>query len=77
MMKDYVEVRGYRIKLTKILDANNKRITDLPTIPEFIENGCPIVSGHTSLATALSTTVNSSAAMCHRAQSPIPLPRKW
>ncbi len=43
MMKDYVEARGYRIKLTEILDANNKRITDLPTIPEFFKNGCPIV----------------------------------
>ena len=42
-MKDYVEVRGYCIKLTEILDTNNKRITELPTIPEFIENGCPIV----------------------------------
>ncbi len=35
--------RGYRICLTDILDAANKRITDLPTIPEYVANGCPFV----------------------------------
>ena len=36
MMKDYANVRGYRIKLTDILDGANKRIT-------FIANGRPYV----------------------------------
>jgi len=43
MMSEYVAIRGYRIKLTDILDGANKRITDLPTIPEFVANGRPFV----------------------------------
>ena len=43
MMADYVATRGYRIKLTDILDNCNKRISDLPTIPEFMTNGKPFV----------------------------------
>ena len=39
MMTDYVATRGYHIKLTNILDSANERITDLPTIPEFVANG--------------------------------------
>ena len=43
MMADYVAAKGLRIKLTEILDAANKRITDLPTIPAYVENGWPFV----------------------------------
>jgi hypothetical protein len=43
MMANYVAARGLRVKLNDILDASNKRITDLPTIPEYIENGCTFV----------------------------------
>ena len=43
MMNEFVSLMGYRIKLTHILDAANKRITDLPTIPEFVANGRPFV----------------------------------
>ena len=43
MMKEFVSLMGYRIKLTHILDAANKRITDLPTIPDFVANGRPFV----------------------------------
>ncbi len=42
-MADYVATRGLRVQLTEILDAANKRITDLPTIPEYVENGWPVV----------------------------------
>ncbi len=41
MMADYITARGTRIKLTEILDAANKRIMDLPMLPEYIENGHP------------------------------------
>ncbi len=43
MMADYVVTRGLRVQLTKILDAASKRITDLPTIPEYVKNGQPVV----------------------------------
>jgi hypothetical protein len=43
MMADYVAAKGPRIKLLEILDACNKRITDLPTIPEYVANGRPFV----------------------------------
>ena len=43
MMADYVAAKGMRIRLTEILDAANKRITDLPTIPAYVANGKPFV----------------------------------
>ncbi len=43
MMADYIAARGARVQLTKILDAANKRITDLPTLPEYMKNGCPFI----------------------------------
>ncbi len=43
MMADYVLARGLRVQLTEILDAANKRITNLPTIPEYAANGRPFV----------------------------------
>ena len=43
MMNDYVAAKGLRIRLTDILDAANKRITDLPTLPEYMANGRPFV----------------------------------
>ncbi len=43
MMADYVAAKGLRIKLTEILDAANKRITDLPTILAYVANGRPFV----------------------------------
>ncbi len=43
MMADYVSTQGLRVQRTKILDAANKRITNLPTIPEYIANGRPFV----------------------------------
>ena len=36
MMADYFAVRGHRIRLTDILNAANKRITDLLMIPEYV-----------------------------------------
>jgi hypothetical protein len=43
MMADYVAAKGLRIRLTEILDAANKRIMDLPTIPAYVANGWPFV----------------------------------
>ena len=43
MMADYVAAKGMRVRLTEILDAANKRITDLPTIPAYVANGRPFV----------------------------------
>jgi hypothetical protein len=43
MMADYVVAKGLGIRLTEILDAANKRITDLPTIPAYVANGRPFV----------------------------------
>ncbi len=43
MMAEYVAAKGLRIQLTEILDAANKRITDLPTIPAYVANGRPFV----------------------------------
>ena len=43
MMADYVAEWGLPVQLNKILDASNKHITDLPTIPEYVNNGCPFV----------------------------------
>ncbi len=43
MMADYVAAYGLRIRLIEILDAANKRITDLPTIPEYVANGRPFI----------------------------------
>ncbi len=38
-MANYVTDRGLRVHLTEILDAANKQSTDLPTIPEYMNNG--------------------------------------
>jgi hypothetical protein len=43
MMADYLSTRGTRVQLTEILDAANKRITDLPTLPDYMENGKPFI----------------------------------
>jgi hypothetical protein len=43
MMADYVAARGPRVRLTEILDAANKRIMNLPTIPAYVANGQPFV----------------------------------
>jgi hypothetical protein len=43
MMADYIPARGARVQLTEILDAANKRITDLPTLPDYMENGRPFI----------------------------------
>ncbi len=43
MMADYVAAKGLRIPLTEILDAANKQITDLPTIPAYVANGRPFM----------------------------------
>ncbi len=43
MMTDYVAAKGLRVRLTDILNAANKCITDLPTIPEYVANGRPFV----------------------------------
>ena len=43
MMADYIAQWGTRVQLTKILDAANKCITDLPTIPDYVHNGRPFV----------------------------------
>ena len=42
-MADYVAARGPQVRLTEILDAANKKITDLPTIPAYVANGRPFV----------------------------------
>jgi hypothetical protein len=39
-MANYVVDRGLWVHLTKILDVANKQINDLPTILEYINNGC-------------------------------------
>ncbi len=47
MMAAYVAVFGLRIRLIDILNACNKRITDLPTLPDYIDKGRPyICSAH-------------------------------
>ena len=38
MMADYIAAQGLRVQLSKILNASNKCITDLPTIPEYVNN---------------------------------------
>jgi hypothetical protein len=43
MMTDYIAAKGLRVRLTDMLDAANKRITDLPMIPEYVANGHPFV----------------------------------
>ncbi len=43
MMADYIAARGPWVWLTEILDAANKRITDLPTIPAYVANRQPFV----------------------------------
>jgi hypothetical protein len=43
MMADYLATRGSRVILTEILDAANKRITNLPTLPEYMKNGRPFI----------------------------------
>ncbi len=43
MMANYVVARGLWGHLTEISDAANKQITDLPTIPEYMNNGCPFI----------------------------------
>jgi hypothetical protein len=43
MMADYVAARGPWVRQTEILDAANKRITDLPTILVYVANGQPFV----------------------------------
>jgi len=43
MMADYVAEHGLRIRLVDILNACHKRITDLPTLPNYIDNGRPYV----------------------------------
>ncbi len=43
MMADYVTTHGLRIRLVDILNACNKRITDLPTLPDYVDNGRPYV----------------------------------
>jgi hypothetical protein len=43
MMADYVVEHGLRVHLMEILDTDNKQITDLPTIPEYINNRRPFI----------------------------------
>ncbi len=43
MIANYVTARGLQVKLNDILDASNKRITDLPTITVNVANGRPFV----------------------------------
>jgi len=43
MIADYVAEHGLRIRLVDILNACNKRITDFPTLPDYIDNGHPYV----------------------------------
>jgi hypothetical protein len=43
MMTNYVAEHGLRIRLVDILNACHKQITDLPTLPDYIDNGCPYV----------------------------------
>ena len=44
MMADYIATQGLRVQLNEILDVANKCITaDLPTIPDYVNNGRPFV----------------------------------
>jgi hypothetical protein len=43
MMADFMAAREMRIQVTEILDAMNKHITDLRTIPDYAVNGRPTI----------------------------------
>jgi hypothetical protein len=43
MMADYVAAQGLWVQLNEILETSNKRIMDLPIIPEYVNNGRPFV----------------------------------
>jgi hypothetical protein len=43
MMADYIAAQGLWVQLNEILNASNKRITNLPMIPECVNNGRPFV----------------------------------
>jgi hypothetical protein len=43
MMADYMAAPGLWVQLINILDASNKCITDLPTIPKYVNTGCSFV----------------------------------
>ena len=43
MMAKYVAMYGPRIRLLDILNGANKRITDLPTMPDYVANGHPYI----------------------------------
>ncbi len=45
MMADCITAQGLKVRLTNILDASNKRITDLPMIPEYVANRRLFVCG--------------------------------
>jgi hypothetical protein len=43
MMADYISAPGTGVQLMEILDAANKCITDLPTLPDYMDNGWPFI----------------------------------
>ena len=43
MMANYIANHRLWVHLTEILDAANKRITDLPMVPEYMNNGHPFI----------------------------------
>ena len=43
MMEDYVATHGLKVRLVNILNACNKRILDLPTLSDYVEDGRPYV----------------------------------
>ncbi len=43
MMEDYVTTHGLRIRLVDILNGCTKRIMDLPTLSDYVQNGRPYV----------------------------------
>jgi hypothetical protein len=43
MMEDYVATHGLKVRLVNILNACNKRIKDLPTLSDYVEDGRPYV----------------------------------
>ncbi len=77
MMADYIAAWGLRVQLNEILDASNKCITDLPMIPEYVNNSRPLCAGRTCWEGADFQTVRSRTDTFHAAASPMHSQRKW
>ena len=68
MMANYVSAHGLRICLTDILNKANKRITDLPTIPEYVANGRPFICWAHILGRCTLPNANTREDTTHKVQ---------